>query len=479
MYLYDYFTILPRIFHRAPYINLQKYDGNANMYAIMRVVMFTDAYWPRVNGVTVSVDSYSRALVKAGHRVMIICASYPDTVIPNSPAPDAETAEGPVIVRVPSFPAIISNEDRVAKINKWFWVFRQVEQFNPQVIHINTEFIIAEFGFLYARIHNLPAVYTFHTLWEEYIPNYFPRLNPRFLKFLIREVLKNILKRAYRVIVPTQQITEVVNKYRPRTHVFTLPTGIETGLFDIGPEEIAAFRDEFEMRYPKLRGKKILLFAGRVVKEKNLRFLLNILPGILAKHSDTVLLIAGGGPDLEYYKNAAAAAHVDEACVFTGYLERKVLARVYRIADVFVFPSLTDTQGLVTLEAMLSGTPVVAIGVLGTRMVMGGDNGGFMVNNDAAEFTARVLDLLENRELRRKKSEEACELALSWSIDELVKKLVVFYQSASDDYRKAHGESRNPVWKNLMDKRWWRVTNQIIRKRTISKLQLTLSRLGW
>jgi glycosyltransferase involved in cell wall biosynthesis len=462
----------------------------------MNIVMFTDAYWPRVNGVTVSVDSFSRALVKAGHEVMIICSSYPEGNLgpvgprrgfpeasgtsPSVPNPEPES-QGPVIVRVPSLPipAFLTQEDRVAKIDKWFWVFRQVEQFNPHIIHINTEFVIAEFGFLYARVHNLPALYTFHTMWEDYGPNYFPMFPPQMVKLVFREMLKNLLIRSYRVIVPTSQIDEVVHKYRKHTKTFLLPTGIETELFEYGEDEIAAYRNKLEETHPRLKGKRILLFAGRVVREKNLGFLLNILPEILARHPDLILLVAGNGPDLDYYKNEALKIGVDAACVFTGYLERGDLAKVYRMAEVFVFPSLTDTQGLVTLEAMFSGTPVVAIGVLGTLMVMGGDNGGFMVKNDAAEFTARVLDLLEDPGLYRRKSTEARDYARHWSIDELTKKLVTIYESTTNDYRKERGDPRTPVWKQLMDKRWWRVTNMIFRKKTMQKWQEMLSKLGW
>ena len=132
----------------------------------MKIVMFSDAYWPRVNGVTVSVDSFSQALIKAGHQVLIICSSYPDAM--NAPVSllDSTEEKGDIrIVRVPSLPFFITKEDRIAKFHKWYWVFKQVKSFDPDIIHINTEFVIAEFGFLYAKAHNLPAIYTFHTMW--------------------------------------------------------------------------------------------------------------------------------------------------------------------------------------------------------------------------------------------------------------------------------------------------------------------------
>jgi glycosyltransferase involved in cell wall biosynthesis len=440
--------------------------------------MFSDAYWPRVNGVTVSVDSYSRALIKAGHQVLIVCSSYPEGLnIPSSFFDDPDALEGPKIVRVPSMPALITKEDRIANFSKWRWVLKRVDSFKPDIIHINTEFVIAEFGFLYARAYNLPAIYTFHTMWEDYGPNYFPMFPPFIVKFFVRRVLKNILNRSYRVIVPTTQIDEVVRKYRPLAKTFLLPTGIEIELFENSKEKGALFREKMDNFYPRLKGKRVLLFAGRVAKEKNLGFLLGILPEILKKHRDVILLFAGNGPDLDYFQDEAKKAGVEEDCVFTGYLERGDLALTYAISEIFLFPSLTDTQGLVTLEAMLSGTPVVAIGALGTLMVMGGDNGGFMVKNDPDDFIARVLELLENPELRYRKSLEARSHARTWSIDELTKKLVGIYELTVDAYLEDYGEPRMPVWELLIDKRWWKVNNKIFRKKTRQILNEMKSKL--
>jgi glycosyltransferase involved in cell wall biosynthesis len=421
----------------------------------MKIVMFTDAYWPRVNGVTVSVDSFSRSLIKAGHEVLIICSSYPET---NFTVTGNQEREGdPQIVRVPSMPAFfLSKEDRIAKFNKWHWVFKQVELFDPDLVHINTEFMIAEFGFLYAAAHNLPAVYTFHTMWEDYAESYFPLFPPAIVRFFIRGILKNILRRSYRVIVPTPQIEAVVKKYKFKRETFLLPTGIDPRLFVHDPAEITWFREKMEAQYPALKGKRILLFAGRVAKEKNLGFLLGILPGILARHPDAVLLVIGNGPDLDYFREEAAGLGVADHCVFTGYMERKDLALAYGMSEVFVFPSLTETQGLVTLEAMFSGVPVVAIGEMGTIMVMGGDNGGFMVRNDPNEFTRRVLELMEDQELYARKALEAKEHARAWSIGEITRRLEEIYKKITASYFEENGERRIPVWELIMDKRWWK-----------------------
>ncbi|MDR1352763.1 MAG: glycosyltransferase [Treponema sp.] len=434
----------------------------------MKIAMFTDAYWPRVNGVTVSVDSFSRALVKNGHEVMVVCADYPDSGSGGGFPAGGNGKDGAApdllkIIRVPSMPAIVSKEDRLAKFSEWFRVAKQVEIFRPDIIHVNTEFIIAEFGFLYGKIYNLPVVYTFHTMWEDYIVNYMPMV-PVFLCHLLAQiVLKNILRRPYKVIVPTPQIRELVKKYKIKKEAFLLPTGIDPDIFKHDRAEAAGFRKEFEGRYPVLQGKRILLFAGRIAREKNLGFLLEILPAIRSRYPETVLLFVGNGPDLEYFRKEAEEKGLGECCVFAGYMERADLALVYAMSDIFVFPSLTETQGLVTLEAMFSGIPVVAIGEMGTAMVMGGDNGGFMVKNDPGEFTARVLDLLSDDGLYRRKIDEARLHASAWSIDSLTKKLEAIYQDTRSAFLQEHGQPRVPVaeWftekrKEIISSSWWK-----------------------
>jgi len=437
----------------------------------MRVVMFSDAYWPRVNGVTVSVDTFSRALIKEGHEVLIVCSYYPSGYDTALDFQDEKKENEPRIVRVPSMPALVTKEDRLAKFDKWYWVFKQVDVFKPDIVHINTEMVIADIGFLYAKAHNLPAIYTFHTMWEDYGPNYFPMFPAFIVKFFIRGVLKNVLRRAYKVIVPTAQIEAVVRKYKPDAETFILPTGIDPALFVHDRAEIEAFREAFNALFPETYGKKLLLMAGRVVREKNIGFLLKILPDILKKNPDTALVIVGSGPDMELFQEEAKQYGVEKNCVFTGYLDRSQLSLIYSISDIFVFPSLTDTQGLVTLEAMFSGIPVVAIGVLGTLMVMGGDNGGFMVKDDPKEFTDRVLQLLNDKELYRKKSEEARNHAQAWSLGEITKKLLAIYKETISSYMKEYGKPRSPVWNLLTNKRWWDINNKIIKKKTKMKLQ--------
>lgn len=393
--------------------------------------MFTDSYWPRVNGVTVSVDSFSRQLIKKGHKVVIVCSFYPETQAVermSTPIMDKRDTEmDPIVIRVPSYQLPISKEDRLAKFHKWFWVSKQLNAFKPDIIHVNSEFVIGEFGFYYAMLYNTPSIYTFHTLWEDYAINYIPFAPEFMLRFIARRIIKKMARRSDAIIAPSMEILNVLKRYKIKKTSHLLPTGIEPDFFQNKPSDVVEFRKHMENKYPALQGKKILLFAGRIGKEKNLSFLFSIMPEILKNEPDTVLIIAGNGPDLNVFIEETKEKGIEENCVFTGYLDRKDLALVYAMAQVFVFPSRTETQGLVTIEAMLSGTPVVAIGEMGTLNVMGGDNGGFMVKNDPKEFTMRVLELLQDSDLYEKKVAEAKIHAESWTIGTMTERLEDIY----------------------------------------------------
>ena len=171
------------------------------------------------------------------------------------------------------------------------------------------------------------------------------------------------------------------------------------------------------------------MYVGRIVKEKNLYFLLDVFNSIKKLHPDSALLFVGGGPELEPLKNTVSKSENANSIVFTGYVERSILKFYYKLSNIFVFPSITETQGLVTLEAMRVGIPVVAIGEMGTLDVMQGDNGGFMVKNDLDDFTSKVNLLLSDQETYNLKSQEALSHSHSWSIDILAEKLIEIYKS--------------------------------------------------
>lgn len=402
----------------------------------MKIAMFTDAYFPRINGVAVSVHSYAAELTKLGHTVCVVCLEYTEEQQRNALFDEkSNDRKSPFkIVRVPSARMLFSKEDRVARLYKWHFIKKSMDAFMPDVVHINSEAFLGYFGIIYSRHRHIPYVYTFHTMWEDYLSNYVPFMPDKSLRFITRKVMRHYMKHASAIIAPTMRIAEVIARYGIEKKPFILPTGIPESRTKFSLPRSFAIGSQLAKKFPQVKGCKILLYAGRIVKEKNLAFLYDVLEYVRRSQPKTVLLMVGGGPYSEELQQLACDRGLEKNVVFTGYMPSTDMIYFYRMAQVFVFPSKTDTQGLVTVEAMLAGLPVVAIGELGTLDVMQGDNGGFMVHEDVAEFAEKVLLLLRDQNLRKQKIEEAKQWGSQWSISALTPKLVQCYQTALSDY---------------------------------------------
>ena len=407
----------------------------------MKIAFFTDSYYPRINGVSASVRSYATKLAEMGHQVCIVCCDYEnsenkkfrrknyfekyDKLHPNLR-----------VYRISSINVFISKEDKSARLTAWHDLKHRMDEFKPDVVHINSEFIVGYFGLIYSRHRNIPSVYTFHTMWEDYVDGYIKFVPVYSAKKIVKEMIKFYLKRANIVIAPTVNIAEVIKSYNVERDVKILPTGIPDALDPKKLKVPPLYFEKLHNLLPYVQKKHILLYVGRVVKEKNLEFLYPVLKEVKKTYKDTMLVFVGGGPELEELKAKAKKEKLASDVIFAGYRTREELAYFYNLSDVFVFPSKTETQGLVTLEAMMAGLPVVAIGERGTLDVMRGDNGGYMVKEDVAEFSEKVLLLLKDKELHAQKSKEGKEWAKQWSLDTLTEKLISYYEEAIAIRRK-------------------------------------------
>ncbi len=417
----------------------------------MKIAMFTDAYTPRVNGVAVSVQSYAVELCRLGHSVCVVCPDYIDnhtdtggerTVFKTYRYEQGhKDYENFTVLRIPADNIIWSKEDRNARMNQWSTVKHQMDEFHPDVVHVNSEFLMGWYGVTYARHRHVALVFTFHTLWEYYLENYVHIIPAPLMQKIGRDIVRFYLKRADEIIVPTPDIQDVVKRYHIDRPSDILPTGIPENVVVCDKDKLNEFKQKFYEEKPELKDKKILLYVGRVVKEKNLDFLYDVLEQTLKTVPNAALLFVGGGPELEPLQETASKLPYKDSIFFTGYRPREELVYYYHLSSIFAFPSVTETQGLVTVEAMMTGLPVVAIGERGTIDVMQGDNGGFMVKNDLQDFTNRVVQLLTDSELHQAKSKEAMEWSSKWSMRTLTPQLVELYKkgiSLCQEHRKNH-----------------------------------------
>ncbi len=386
----------------------------------MKIAITTDTYWPRINGVTVSVDTFQREFWKKGNEAYVFAPRYNK---------NKETDKR--IFRLKAMGLFFSPEDRLTLPWAKTEMFRRLDEIKPDVIHIQTEFTTYLLARDYCRMRKIPLVMTCHTYFEQYINYYLPFLPKKWARALARKITMRVYNSVDRIICPTSLMRDVLVGYGVKKPMEIIPTGIAPEDFKGVSKEKEKSSSFLYKEYPKIKGKKLLLFVGRIGQEKNVSFLLEVVKRLKKDFPDIILLYAGDGPYMNGLRKKIKKEGLNQNVVLLGYIDRKLIKHVYALADVFTFPSMTETQGLVTTEAMLCGTPVVAIDRMGTSEIMKGGKGGFLVNDNADEFSAKVKLLLQDEKLYAKKSREALECSRKWPVSNIeADRIINVYKSA-------------------------------------------------
>ena len=233
------------------------------------------------------------------------------------------------------------------------------------LLHIQTPFVAHYTGLALARRLGVPVVESYHTFFEQYLSSYIPLIPPAWLRMAARRFSASQGNAVDALVAPSQAMREVLEGYGVRTHIRVIPTGIEPGR--LPPGDGARFRRAHGIALDR----PVLVHVGRIAFEKNIGFLLQVLARLVPEIPDLLLVVAGEGPARAALETQCARLGLADHIRFIGYLERgQSLADCYCAGDAFVFASRTETQGLVLLEAMALGVPVVSTAVMGTREVL-------------------------------------------------------------------------------------------------------------
>jgi glycosyltransferase involved in cell wall biosynthesis len=388
----------------------------------MKIVYASDQYWPSVSGVPVSMDSFKNNFIEKGHDVFLLVPDYPKAA-----GWDKENNRKNIF-RFKSIGLFFNQENRIVLSSEKKKIYKILDTIAPDIIHVHTEFALARMVIAYAKEKNIPLVMTAHTNWEELVNEYLTFIPRSLGRIYCRHMLKRIFNKADILIAPTHLMEGLLNKYYIETPMQVIPTGIDENKFHADAGLSLKHNSVFESLKDQIKDHKILLYVGRLGKEKNIKFLIDALDQLLPRNQDAKLVIVGEGPaksELEdYVRHLGLCDHV----IFTGFVERDMLAEFYSMARVFIFASKVESQGLVILESMTCGTPVVAIGEMGTKELMGGDFGGFMVEDDLDIFVEKVELLLSDYKLHKIKSDEALQEAKKWKIDGMTLKVLKLYE---------------------------------------------------
>ena len=378
----------------------------------MKIALVTDTYYPRINGVSASTRSFATEFVRLGHEVQIFAPAYPQS-----------SKDTLCVHRFPSLYLFFDPEDRLGIP---FWSRGLVHHFIEaqfDIVHTQTPFSLGSAAIHWARKSGALIVHTYHTLFTEYVAHYLPWFPQRITRASTRWFSRRYCNRCDMLVCPSTAMRRVLESYAISSPIQVIPTGIDLSNF-IGHDG-----PRYRRQLGLLPENKVLLFMGRVAEEKNIDFLLRVVNRVRHRIPHLRLLIAGEGPAKARLQRMTAQLGLTECITFLGYLTKDDWRDCYAAADLFVFSSVTETQGLVVSEAMAVGTPVVAVGEMGIKDVMASGRGGIVTKFDESEFASAIQRLLLEPQLYQSKRSEALEEAGHWSATTMAKRMLANYQS--------------------------------------------------
>jgi 1,2-diacylglycerol 3-alpha-glucosyltransferase len=376
-------------------------------------------YFPRVNGVSTSIQTFRRDLASLGCESWLVTPAYPA-------GQSGAREDEPGVLRQPSRYLAFDPEDRMMIGRAAYDACLELRG-RLDLVHIQTPFVAHRIGLKVARALGRKTLETYHTFFEEYLHHYLPLLPRGVARAFARAVSRRQCNAVDAVVAPSQQLADVLAGYGVSAPIEVIPTGLDLGDFAGG--DGAKFRAQHGIAPER----PVMLLVGRVAHEKNIDFLVRVLAEVRRSVADVLFVIAGEGPALPSLKRSVGTAQLERHVLFVGYLDRRTALRdCYCAADVFVFASRTETQGLVLLESLALGVPVVSTAVLGTKEVLRDARGAIVVAEEVEPFAAAVTAVLTQPALRAELAKDARDfVAARWSSVEMARRMLELYRKVS------------------------------------------------
>lgn len=382
----------------------------------MRVGIFTDSYLPYINGVSTSVLMLKESLEKLGHEVFIVTVN-PDKI-------KYEFEEDGKVIRLPGIPIGIYDY-RLTGIYP-LRVINKIRKWKLDVIHSQTEFGVGTFARVISSQFRIPIVHTYHTYYEDYTYYITKGHFDKTSKKVVRELANFYCDKSIdELIVPTKKIYDVFKeKYKFKRNVNIIPTGLEIERFyktNFKDNEIKELKSKYNIKENDF----VLLFVGRIAKEKNIDLLINNM----IDNKKLKLVIIGDGPDINFYKDLVKKNKLENRIIFVGKIPYKDIPIYYQLGKVFVTASTSETQGLTVIEALASSLPVLAINDESFRNVIINSENGFIFNNEE-EYKNIVNKIINDDKLLNEMSNKALASSLKYSSDNFAKSVLEVYNKA-------------------------------------------------
>ncbi len=387
----------------------------------MIIGIFTDTFYPEVNGVATSCLNLYQELQRRGHTVHVYapkCKGW-------------EEFQSDTVHYLESKQFILLKDRNVALPG--MGTIRQALDMHFDVVHTNSEFIVGFLGTYIARHTGCIRIHTYHTVWEDYTYYITHGIGDNTAKNFAKRYSEWWCDRFDRVIVPTAKTENLLRQYGVETPIDIIPSGMDLRRFapeKHSAEERAATRAECGIP----EGKRVLLNIGRLAKEKNLEKILRVFPELHRRLPDVQLVIIGEGPLKQTLQEQAETLGVADSVSIVGAKPWEKIDRYYAIGDVFVSASHSETQGLTYIEAAASGLCVCAVddpcllGVFrdGVSAVLSGDSDEQLLESLMLSFSPVGGRIRRN----------AVEAARPYSTEQFAQRVECCYMTALSERRR-------------------------------------------
>ena len=419
--IYFYYKINDEVEYYQDYsFNYDQLD----IYRPLNIAMFTNNYFPFIGGVPVAIYRLAKGLKKLGENPIVFAPLFKGEYI------DEKDIE---VIRLSSI-GYYKKFHNIPIVNIFAPSIRKIfENKNIQIVHVHHPFWMGKKGLRLAKIYNCPLVLTYHTRLEKYA-HYVP-INRRIFKNILSHfIIKRFGEKCDLIIAPTLAAKDYLRNIGIKTQIEVIPTGVDFDLYkNINEDEISHLNSKYRSKEREF----ILLTVSRLSKEKNLYFLID---GIvyLKKIMKTpfTLLIIGDGEERESIENYVKLKGLKNDVIFIGAVDPSELCKYYKISDIFVFASTTETQGLVLLEAMAGENPVVAVRSSGIDDIIINEYNGYKTSENINDWALKIKNILENRSLCNELSQNAYEYSKKYTLESIAEKVAKLYAKLIYDKEK-------------------------------------------
>lgn len=379
----------------------------------LKVLITTDWYAPVVNGVVTSVLNLEKFLRELGHEVKVLTLSE-----------RIRSHKTENVYYVKSMPAPVYPEARVGFIKHRY--YKEIVEWRPDIIHSQCEFSTYVMAQIIAHKLSIPVVHTYHTVYEDYTHYFSP--SKKYGKMAVSVLTKTLMNHTDKVIVPTEKVKTLLLGYGVEREMFVLPTGIDLEKFKKQPtaERLA----ELKTKHGIPEENKVMICLCRLAKEKNITELLEFFREL--DPPKTTFLIVGGGPYFKELKKEAENLCRGMSVIFTDMVSPDEVPDYYKLGDIFVSASTSETQGLTYVEALANGLPALCRRDPCLENVVVDNENGFVYEN-FEDFKKYAEKMLTDDSLRAALSQGALESSKKFSTYAFAERAVEIYKKALKD----------------------------------------------